>query len=219
MKILRLKGEIELLTGLHIGAGDDSMKIGGLDNPVIKDVNTNEPYIPGSSLKGKMRSLLEHKLGVVGEDGEPLDGEKLGELEHISEEKRAQAKTLLKVFGDKSGKSGITRASFGDCPLLKENKEDVTDEERVLLEVKWETFIDRGTGSAKHPRQTERVAKGIKFIYDIRIKVFPGDEEEEFKKLIKEGIKLIQADYLGGNGSRGYGRVRFSNHDKWEEIK
>jgi len=74
MKIVKLTGTIELLSGLHIGGGDDTMKIGGIDNGVIKDVNTDKPYIPGSSLKGKMRSLLEWHIGVVGiGDGMPFN--------------------------------------------------------------------------------------------------------------------------------------------------
>ena len=218
MKILSLKGEIEVLTGLHIGAGDDTMKIGGIDNPVIKDPNTNEPYIPGSSLKGKMRSLLEWHLGLVGiSNGEPFSGELLdnqifNENEEENKEKKVQAQTLLKVFGDKSGKSGITRASFGDCRLTEDSKELETSE------AKYENMIDRKKGTAKNPRQTERVPAGVKFAYDIRIKVLDDDNEKEFKALIQKGLNLIENDYLGGNGSRGYGRVRFSNKDDWEKI-
>ena len=213
MKILSLKGEIEILTGLHIGAGDDTMKIGGIDNPVIKDPNTNEPYIPGSSLKGKMRSLLEWHLGLVGiSNGDPFSGDNLEDVKFQNQEDRKWAETLLKIFGDKSGRSGITRASFGDCRLTKDSKELETSE------AKYENMIDRKKGTAKNPRQTERVPAGVKFAYDIRIKVLDDDNEKEFKALIKKGLNLIENDYLGGNGSRGYGRVRFSNKDGWEEI-
>ena len=214
MKILSLKGEIEVLTGLHIGAGDDTMKIGGIDNPVIKDPNTNEPYIPGSSLKGKMRSLLEWHLGLVGiSNGDPFSGEMLKDPKFQSLEDKKAAKTLLKVFGDKSGESGITRASFGDCRLTEDSKN------LELSEAKYENVIDRKKGTAKNPRQTERVPAGVKFTYDIRIKVLEEDSEDDFKDLIQKGLSLIENDYLGGSGSRGYGRVRFSNKDVWEEIK
>ena len=54
-----IEGDLELVTGLHIGAGNDEIRIGGIDNPVLKHPYSGQPYIPGSSLKGKVRSLLE----------------------------------------------------------------------------------------------------------------------------------------------------------------
>jgi len=214
MKILKLTGEVEVLTGLHIGGGDDTMRIGGIDNPVIKDVNTNEPYIPGSSLKGKMRSLLEWHFGLVGiSEGEPFSSEFLKDVKFKSENDKKNAQILLKVFGDKSGESGITRASFSDCKLTDDSKELETSE------AKYENVIDRQKGTAKNPRQTERVPAGVNFKYDIRLKVLDEDNEEDFKNIIKQGLILIENDYLGGNGSRGYGRVEFSNKENWEEIK
>jgi len=214
MKIIALKGQIEVITGLHIGGGDDTMKIGGIDNGVIKDVNTNKPYIPGSSLKGKMRSLLEWHLGLVGiGDGSPFTSKLLDNPIFNDSNKKRFAESLLKVFGDKEGKYGITRCSFGDCKLNKESKD------MELSEAKFENVINRQKGTAEHPRQTERVPAGVKFDYDIRIKVLDEDNEEELKNIIQIGLKLIENDYLGGNGSRGYGRVKFSNKEEWEEIK
>ncbi len=211
MKIIKLIGEVEVITGLHIGAGDDTMNIGGIDNPVIKDVNTNKPYIPGSSLKGKMRSLLEWSIGVVGiGDGSPFHSGLLGNAIFNDSEKKENAKTLLKLFGDKEGAFGMTRANFGDCRLIDEGLE--------VTEAKFENTIDRQKGTALNPRQTERVPAGVKFAYDIRIKVLDGDDEKKFKEMIKKGLELIENDYLGGNGSRGYGRVSFSNKEDWEEI-
>ncbi len=213
MKIIKLTGEIEVLTGLHIGGGDDTMKIGGIDNPVIKDINTGEPYIPGSSLKGKMRSLLEWRFGLVGiSNGEPFSSKFLNDPKFQNEKDEQDAINLLKLFGDKEGKYGITRASFGDCKLTEDSKN------LELSEAKYENVIDRQKGTAKNPRQTERVPAGVKFKYDIRIKVLDEDKEEDFKKIIKQGLTLIENDYLGGNGSRGYGRVEFSNKENWEEI-
>ena len=214
MKIISLKGQIEVITGLHIGGGDDTMKIGGIDNPVIKDINTNKPYIPGSSLKGKMRSLLEWHIGVVGVgNGNPFNSSLLKDVKFKVDEDRKKAETLLKLFGDKEGKYGITRASFGDCKLNKDS------ENMELSEAKFENVINRQKGTAEHPRQTERVPAGVKFDYDIRIKVLDENEEEDLKDLIKTGLNLIENDYLGGNGSRGYGRVKFSNKEKWKEIQ
>ncbi len=215
MNILKLTGEIELLSGLHIGSGDDTMKIGGIDNGVIKDINSDKPYIPGSSLKGKMRSLLEWDIGVVGVcEGNPLSSKCLKDVKFEKEEDRQKAQTLLKLFGDKDGEYGITRISVGDCYLTKDMQEkDKNGEIKLKLsEAKYENVIDRQTGTAKHgvgARQTERVPAGVKFNFDIRVKILSRDEEEEFKAMIKRGLELIENDYLGGSGSRGYGRVRF----------
>jgi len=202
MKIVKLTGKIELLSGLHIGGGDDTMKIGGIDNGVVKDVNTNKPYIPGSSLKGKMRSLLEWDCGVVGiGDGSPFNSKLIEKLPQ-DDALIKNAQTLLKLFGDKEGEYGITRINVGDCRLNEET-------EMVLSEAKYENVINRQKGTAEHPRQTERVPAGVKFDFDIRVKIFEGDDERELIDMVKKGFELIESDYLGGSGSRGYGRVKF----------
>ena len=123
MKILSLKGKINILTGLHIGGGDDTMKIGGIDNQVIKDPLTKLPYIPGSSLKGKMRSLLEWDNQLAGlNDGKPFSSAKLNLAPN-----EQNAKTLLKLFGDANDKKGedfaITLPAF-----LASKKIYITDE-------------------------------------------------------------------------------------------
>lgn len=206
MKIVTINGQIELLSGLHIGGGDDTMKIGGIDNSVIKNVNSNEPYIPGSSLKGKMRSLLEWHIGVVGiGDGKPFSSTLLDNAIFNDTSKKVYAQNLLKLFGD-SGQNnmyGITRISVGDCSLSDDSKG------LVLSEAKYENSINRQKGTAENPRQTERVPAGVKFDFDIRVKVLDDDSEEELLAMVKEGFKLIENDYLGGSGSRGYGRVKF----------
>ncbi len=204
MEIIKLTGQIELLSGLHIGGGDDTMKIGGIDNQVIKDVNSDKPYIPGSSLKGKMRSLLEWNIGVVGiGDGTPFTSKLLDNAIFKDNKIKKNAQTLLKLFGDKEGEFGITRINVGDCRLSEESKD------MVLYEAKYENVINRQKGTAEHPRQTERVPAGVKFDFDIRIKVLDGDDKNELIEMVKKGFELIESDYLGGNGSRGYGRVKF----------
>ena len=209
MKILTLKGQIELLSGLHIGGGDDTMKIGGIDSQVIKDINTNKPYIPGSSLKGKMRSLLEWNNRLVGYGEGEVFNSKI--LEKVPEPDKKAAQNLLKIFGDKENKFGITRISVGDCLLSS------VSAGLKLSEAKYENVINRESGTAEHPRQIERVPAGVKFDLVIRLKVFDEkepykDNENELKEMVESGLKLIQNDYLGGSGSRGYGRVKF----EWE---
>jgi len=203
MKILKLEGQVEVITGLHIGGGDDTMKIGGIDNGVVKDINTDMPYIPGSSLKGKMRSLLEWDKGLVGI--------------FKDENKRKDALNIIKIFGNGVSDDDfneiipITRISVGDCNLSQETLE----KEMKLSEAKYENVIDRQKGTANHPRQTERVPAGVKFDLDIRVKLFDEDDENDIKEMIQRGLELIEMDYLGGNGSRGYGRVKFNY--KWSE--
>ncbi len=206
MKIVNIKGQIELLSGLHIGGGDDTMKIGGIDNGVIKDINTDKPYIPGSSLKGKMRSLLEWDMGVVGiGDGSPFSSKLLNDPIFKDEQKKNRAINLLKLFGDSSSENifGITRISVGDCSLSKQS------ENMELSEAKYENVIDRKKGTASNPRQTERVPAGVRFDFDIRVKILD-DNEKELIEMVKKGLNLIENDYLGGSGSRGYGRVKFN---------
>lgn len=209
MKILTLSGQIELLSGLHIGGGDDTMKIGGIDNQVIKDINTKKPYIPGSSLKGKMRSLLEWNLGLVGiSDGKPFSPKFLKDVIFNDKSKKTDAENLIKLFGA-SGEDaeafGITRISVGDSSLIDEGLE--------TSEAKYENVIDRKSGTAQHPRQTERVPAGVKFNFNIKLKVLDGDDESALKSMVEKGLELVENDYLGGNGSRGYGRVAFTNKE------
>lgn len=218
MKIINIKGQIELLSGLHIGGGDDTMKIGGIDSGVIKDINTDKPYIPGSSLKGKMRSLLEWNLGLVNlskADGGPFHSKLLNDPVFSDSFKKQQALNLLKLFGN--GKSDdkfdeitpITRISVGDCLLSKET----VDKELKYSEAKYENVIDRQKGTASNPRQIERVPAGVKFDFDIRVKIIEEDNETELIKMVNDGLNLVANDYLGGSGSRGYGRVEFHIED------
>ena len=219
MKIVKLTGTIKLLSGLHIGGGDDTMKIGGVDNGVIKDVNTDKPYIPGSSLKGKMRSLLEWHYGLVGfSDGNPFSAKYMGGA--FPKEREEKAIILMKLFGssvikddekvlkEKNIDLGITRISVGDCKLIEKKGE-------IVSEAKYENVIDRQNGTALNPRQTERVPAGVKFEFSIRVKVLEEKEEELLKNMVEKGLTLVEDDYLGGSGSRGYGRVQFIDR-KWE---
>lgn len=219
MKILTLEGTIEVITGLHIGGSDDTMKIGGVDNSVVKvydrELKRELPYIPGSSLKGKIRSLLEWSYGVAGldEDGKPFNSDLLN-YPHLKD-KKEELENFLKLFGDGSSENryGMTRAIFSDCFLTDEIKKSLNEIE--IREIKTENVIHRIKGTAQHPRQTERVVPGVEFKFEIRVKVLEGDDENVFKKIIEKGLKLLELDYLGGNGSRGYGRVKI-NYKDWK---
>ena len=208
-----IEATLEVVTGLRIGAGDSEMHIGGVDNTVIKHPLTGSPYIPGSSLKGKMRSLLEWRSGAVKDA--PL-GTK--DFEKASEVQKPEIKRILQLFGIGGGDTkdaetlvgelGPTRLAFWDCPLEKDWEKDVRDNNQLLVEVKSENLINRISGVAEHPRNTERVPAGAKFVFRLSVKRLEGDGNDLLDTVL-QGLKLIEHDSLGGSGSRGYGKVKF----------
>lgn len=215
--VKKISGKIELLTGLHIGGGDAEMHIGGTDNPVIKNPFTQEPYIPGSSIKGKMRSLLEWELGIVGTtNGKPLSFE---HLEEVHSSQLAGAKNILKLFGGAPkpnlpdallSEIGPTRLAFWDCSLDKDWIAKMEGKNLLLTEIKMENSIDRIKGTAENPRNTERVPAGAIFDFNISMRVH---DDEALEHTLLRGLKLLELTGLGGSGSRGYGKVSISLED------
>lgn len=218
INIEKITGKITLKSGLHIGAGDTEMRIGGTDNSVVRHPHTLEPYIPGSSLKGKIRSLLELQSGllIVQGDGKPVGVKTYRNTEGKDREK---AEMILKLFGVGGAELGDelnlgpSRASFADCYLHEQCRERILKESLAFVEVKAETAIDRIQGTAKEGslRTTERVPASIEFVLDLSLKKFEGDKDLE--AFLLKGFKLLEMDALGGNGSRGYGRVEFEFDD------
>lgn len=213
-----IKGKIILKSGMHIGAGDTEMHIGGTDNPVIKHPHTLEPYIPGSSLKGKVRSLLEMASGLMIEtQGEPLQAKHLKNLKGTQKE---ICKKILKIFGASGADSeaitenslGPTRVSFADCPLNKDWRDKARKNRWDFFEVKSENSINRIEGVARDPRFTERVVEGAVFNFSVSLKLLGKDEESLFDYLL-DGLRLLEMDAVGGSGSRGYGRIAFEFDD------
>ena len=211
--IQKLTGQIELLSGLHIGSGNTEIHIGGTDNPVITNPITQQPYIPGSSIKGKMRSLLEWQLGVVGQtDGHPLSFKHLKKLDGNIQDK---AKALIKLFGGAPDgdvdsalltEIGPSRLAFWDCSLDSDWVEKMYEKNLLLTEVKMENTIDRISGTASNPRNTERVPATAKFDFNLTIRVH---DREDLTETILVGLKLLELTGLGGSGSRGYGKIVF----------
>ncbi len=213
----QITGKIVLKSGLHIGAGDTEMKIGGTDNTVVKHPHTLEPYIPGSSLKGKIRSLLELRTGLMGETGgRPLSYSVVNGAEG---DVKSDALKILKLFGtsgadEEASVLGPTRCSFADCPLDTKWKEKAALEHIPFTEVKPENSINRISGTAENPRFTERVPAGTEFRFALTLKLMHEDEGDDLETTLLEGMKLLEMDALGGNGSRGYGRVEFRFDDQ-----
>ncbi|WP_245809307.1 type III-A CRISPR-associated RAMP protein Csm3 [Desulfamplus magnetovallimortis] len=218
MKLVDIKemtGKILLKSGLHIGAGDTEMRIGGTDNPVIKHPHTLEPYIPGSSLKGKTRSLLELQSGLMGmTDGKPLD---IKDYRNLEGKDKKRCREIIALFGASGADSedlkeiGPSRLSFADAPLYDEWKKGAIERNLTFTEVKSENSINRIKGTAENPRFTERVPADTVFSFSIVLKVFEGDDGLE--ELLLKGLKLLEMDALGGSGSRGYGRIEFQFDD------
>jgi CRISPR-associated protein Csm3 len=204
VKKIKIQTSITLVTGLHIGGSSDNVEIGGIDNPVIKlATRGNEPYIPGSSLKGKMRCLLEQTAGAskVGMD------QKVNNLFGITESRTLNT--------DNKPSKLIVR----DAILSKESKEALLACDNLDMpytENKWENVIDRTKGVAEHPRQSERVPAGAVFNAEFVLNIWDDDNEEELMALFEKGIRLLENDYLGGSGSRGYGQIKFAKLEKTE---
>jgi CRISPR-associated protein Csm3 len=220
ISIKEIKGRITLKSGLHIGAGDTEMHIGGTDNPVIKHPITQEPYIPGSSLKGKVRSLLEMETGLMGmTEGKPLQAKDLNRR-GLTETQKEKCLKILKIFGSSGSDAeiiaenniGPTRVSFADCPLNDEWRKTAAGNRWNLFEVKSENSINRIQGVAQNPRFSERVVAGAEFSFSVSLKLF-GEKEQDLFGYLLGGLKLLEMDALGGSGSRGYGRIEFQFDD------
>lgn len=197
MRINKITGQIKIVTGLHIGAGNDEVHIGGVDSEVVRDPLTELPYIPGSSIKGKMRTLLELSEGSITSDGKP------------SSIKQFPNSLIPILFGDMTSDE-LTRLLFRDAKLSSESINTLNSLNILPTEEKHENTINRLTGIA-NPRNIERVISGLVFDFEIILRVFNEDDENKFLEMIKMGITLLQLDALGGHGSRGYGKVEFIN--------
>ncbi len=219
LSIKKLQGIITLKSGLHIGSGNMEMHIGGTDSPVIKHPHTLDPYIPGSSLKGKVRSLLEMESGLmIYTNGDVVSSKTLQNNEVQNDPaKKTKCEAILKIFGssgaDKEDETafGPTRVSFSDCYLNAEWKTKARENRWQLAEVKSENSIDRIKGTAANPRFIERVPEGTEFDFLVTFKVLDESDESLFADYLLKGLKLLEMDALGGNGSRGYGRIKFSS--------
>ncbi len=219
---LILSGELHCETGLHIGAGKGSLEIGGADNPVVKDA-FGLPYIPGSSLRGRIRSLLENALGLTTPAELVYLSKRKGQEVRIHQSDRPDDEICL-LFGRNPGRmdrvagealdtraATPARLAIYDAPLdassiTPQMRENLDDE---ITEVKSENAIDRITSQA-NPRTLERVPAGARFHVRMVLDVLCEEDKALAARLI-EGLRLLEDDALGGGGSRGSGRVRFAN--------
>lgn len=228
MKSLRFEGkyiitvQIEALTGLHIGGSTTGLEIGGVDNPVIRDPLRNEPYIPGSSLKGKLRHLTEWSLELIakhpkhgGYNAYACEELKQNEQEAENPERWRKAYLLGRLFGVASDDSrvretaGPTRLTVCDAFLTPNSLKELRAAlgEGILTELKTENSLDRVTSEA-NPRTMERVPAGARFWAQMVLDRYEGDGTELLRQLFA-AMRLLEDSTLGGGGSRGSGRVAF----------
>ncbi len=218
---LVLEGEIVCQTGLHIGAGKGSLEIGGADNPVVKDA-FGIPYIPGSSLRGRLRSLLEQALGLAVPSELVYLSKRKGQEVRIHQSDRPDDDICV-IFGRTPGRvervtgessdtasASPARLTIYDAPLIVDSitapmRENLDDE---LTEVKSENAVDRITSQA-NPRTLERVPASARFRFRMVLDVLC-PEDRPLLARVAEGLRLLEDDALGGGGSRGSGRVSFT---------
>jgi CRISPR-associated protein Csm3 len=197
---LILKGKIQVKTGMHIGGSSDFSGIGAVDSVVIKDTVTKLPMIPGSTLKGKMRYLLAR---VYSDTPELVD---------ISKE----AMEIKRLFGTTVAADGPlgSRLQFSDMLMTMESRDKIVNMEPDLYvtEIKFENTINRLT-SVANPRQIERVPSGAEFEFNLVYNIEDLEEVEEDLRNIRTAMELLEDDYIGGHGTRGYGRIEFNELD------
>lgn len=182
--------DLVVLTGMHIGGSSTFSAIGAVDSPVVRDALSGRPIVPGSSLKGKLRTLLARSLSKDIENMPKYDDDDV---------------RIKRLFGS-AQPPVAARLQFSDSFV----EEDVRFSEIGLTEVKFENSIGRCDAKA-NPRQIERVNPGVQFGVNIVYEQRDTGSLMEDMQLLAKGFKLLQLDYLGGHGSRGSGRVSFRN--------
>ena len=219
-KVLRIRSVLLAKTGLRIGMSRDQMAIGDLDNPVIRNPLTDEPYIPGSSLKGKLRYLLEWSLGgdyiLKAKDQQvyasPDPKDPVARIFGLAPENNQKALEIAR-------ERGPTRLLVRDAYLLEDSKRELERTAArggLYTEIKQEVFIPRLGGNA-NPRTTERVPAGARFGVEMAYRVLDDLDEEYFQNYLLRALELLEVDGLGGHISRGYGQVYFLHPKKpWD---
>jgi len=205
-----IRGKVHCITGLHIGGSKDKMEIGGVDSPVLRNPQTNMPYIPGSSLKGKMRFLLEYSKGVVSKSGDVSNNAEIVRLFGIgADDKESDLKDI-----------GPTRLIVRDCYPDSKTKEmwKNMDSELLYTEYKPENTIDRLTAAA-NPRFIERVVASSKFDLELVYGVYQMTAEDKQEVIqndldnLLEAMRILEHSAIGKSGSRGYGKIKFELSD------
>lgn len=192
-KNITIRGKIECKTGILIGGTEEGIEIGGVDKTFVRDPFTKRPLIPGSSLKGKMRSLIELREKKYSQDGSPHGHGSKCDDENCD---------ICTVFGSTSDTlRGPTRLIVRDSLM---------DDDLIIGEHKTENVINRLTGKADYPRTFERVPAGSTFSFEMVFGVYNAKDRQRLR-LVFEAMSMLEDSYLGSSGSRGYGKIEFKN--------
>jgi CRISPR-associated protein Csm3 len=256
---ISIKSTLLVETGLHIGGGGETLDIGGVDKPVIRDPLSNQPYLPGSSLKGKMRSILERlhnkPLNRSGagvsryESDDLLNGYTEVSTDQFIAYEGARTCQISRVFGSTGGSHcwvAKESALKEELPFNTEPKKTklINNQEHVqikgrnfparlivrdchlepasaaqlkkidtglyMTEWKFENSIDRITAAA-NPRQFERVPMGARFGFELVYTIEDQAQASVDLQNLAIALAILEDDALGGHGSRGYGKISFTN--------
>lgn len=205
-----IEAQIEAVTGLHIGGSSTGLEIGGIDKAVIRNPIDKRPYIPGSSLRGKMRSQTEKVLGL--NQNNPIGQVKIHTCKNKTDYHANGGCPVCHIFGVPAEDFNYpTRLIVRDVSLTDESaaRMEKANTDLRYAELKTEVAIDRVT-SAASPRTIERVPAGA--VFGPAELVFSIFSKEDFGriKIVIDALQLVEDDYLGGSGSRGSGKVRFT---------
>lgn len=218
---VRLTGKIKAVTGLHIGGSKTALDIGGIDLNVIKTAE-GVPFIPGSSLKGKLRSILAREYGSVAISRPKADKNK----QKTYDDEIPVIRELFGTAGDKEDgfpSRIMVRDAFLDTTHFDDQKHNgvFSELEMDYTESKWENTIERKTGTAKHPRPVERVPAEAEFDFEIIYNVFNEGKIKRLEHLnaLIKAMRILEDDYLGGQGSRGYGKISFPRESMQYQFK
>ena len=130
-------------------------------------------------------------------------------------------KDLQKIFEPvETDEISMSRCIFRDFNLTEESKELLTSKlgPGTYTEIKAENKIGALSGKAESPRFIERVPAGAEFSGEIVLNAFDGDDVEKMEKFIYESLGLLEYNYLGGSGTRGYGRVK-TDRNEFEPVE
>ena len=210
VKMVKLSGVAVAESGISVGGNKDTLGPGGVDNPVIKNPMNNVPYIPGSSLKGRMRALIESTVDTYSTDGKINPNTPCG-----CGKASCKVCSLFGAHKNMNAQSGPARAIFKDMHLV-----DAYAKNPNIIETKTETMIDRKTGVASTGslRPRERVADGAAFNWEILVKIYDGDNEKALLDMIEKGLKMVELNGIGAKTSSGSGQIKFGEIKK-EDIK
>jgi CRISPR-associated protein Csm3 len=199
----QINGTIRCESGVRVGGSRDELEIGGIDNPVLREGPTHQPYLPGSSIKGRMRSLLERYYNV------PLGGRDRNEPHGCTED----SCLFCKVFGPHKQtihRHGPSRLIVRDAYLSSASNEAFQADEKRIIDVRTENMVNRLSNTAQNPRPVERVARGTLFDLALTLRMMDGDPEPKIKRMVRRGLLLLAMDGIGSGISRGHGQISIS---------